>query len=126
MASKVAAQGIAMLPADYWRSQHKLAFHLFLGTHRTSFSFETHHRHRHKTTTTTTARQTATERAQCEYLCKNIETAQQLFDEVLAHVEDVWETIEVYTQRNQMSICLQRYDVRRSSRLGHRPVAYQA
>jgi hypothetical protein len=35
MASKVAAQGIAMLPADYWRSQHKLAFHLFLGTHRT-------------------------------------------------------------------------------------------
>jgi hypothetical protein len=27
-------------------------------------------------------------------------------------VEDVWETIEVYTQRNQMSICLQRYDVR--------------
>lgn len=36
MASKVAAQGIAMLPADYWRSQHKLAFHLFLGTHRTS------------------------------------------------------------------------------------------
>ena len=39
MASKVAAQGVAMLPADYWRSQHKLAFHLFLGTHRTSFSF---------------------------------------------------------------------------------------
>ncbi len=35
MASKVAAQGIAMLLADYWRSQHKLAFHLFLGTHRT-------------------------------------------------------------------------------------------
>lgn len=61
---------------------------------------------------TTKQTMTATERAQCEYLCKNVEMAQQLFDEVLAHVEDVWETIEVYTQRNQMSICLQRYDVR--------------
>jgi transcription termination factor NusB len=52
-------------------------------------------------------------------LCKNAETAQQLFDEVLAHVEDVWETIEVYTQRNQMSICLLRYDVRAILRLHH-------
>lgn len=32
MASKMAAQGIAMLPVqDYWHSQHKLAFQLFLG-----------------------------------------------------------------------------------------------
>jgi hypothetical protein len=31
MASKAAAQGIAMLPANYWQSQHKLSFQLFLG-----------------------------------------------------------------------------------------------
>jgi hypothetical protein len=32
MASKVAAQGIAMLPADRWDSHHKLTFQLVIGT----------------------------------------------------------------------------------------------
>ncbi len=32
MARKVAAQGIEMLPADRWESQHNLAFQLYLGT----------------------------------------------------------------------------------------------
>ncbi len=40
-----------------------------------------------------------------------METAQQLFEELLAHARDVWETNEVYIQRNQMSTCMQRYDV---------------
>lgn len=31
MARKVAAQGIEMLPADRWESQHNLAFQLYLG-----------------------------------------------------------------------------------------------
>jgi hypothetical protein len=31
MARKVAAQGIDMLPADRWESQHNLAFQLYLG-----------------------------------------------------------------------------------------------
>jgi hypothetical protein len=52
------------------------------------------------------------ERAQNEYLCKQVDVAHQLFEEILAHAKDVWETIEVFMQRNQMSICLGRYDVR--------------
>jgi hypothetical protein len=103
MASKVAEEGIAMLPADYWQTQHKLAFQLFVGMLLLQITHPT------KQTNNT---KTKTERAQCEYLCKNVETAQRLFDQVLDHVEDVWETIEIYAQRNQLSICLQRYDVR--------------
>jgi hypothetical protein len=53
-----------------------------------------------------------TERAQCEYLCKNVEAAEQLFSEVVEHAKDAWEKNEVYIQRNQMSTCMQRYDVR--------------
>jgi hypothetical protein len=41
-----------------------------------------------------------------------VDVAHQLFEEILAHAKDVWETIEVFMQRNQMSICLGRYDVR--------------
>ncbi|ELR13786.1 GAF domain containing serine/threonine kinase [Acanthamoeba castellanii str. Neff] len=81
MARKVAAQGIEMLPADRWESQHNLAFQLYL------------------------------ERAQCEYLCKNVEAAEQLFSAVVEHAKDAWEKNEVYIQRNQMSTCMQRYDV---------------
>jgi hypothetical protein len=46
-----------------------------------------------------------------------METAQRLFDELLAHARDVWETNEVYIQRNQMSTCMQRYDVRHDHHL---------
>jgi hypothetical protein len=55
---------------------------------------------------------TNAERAQNEYLCKQVDVADQLFEEILAHAKDAWETIEVFMQRNQISICLGRYDVR--------------
>jgi hypothetical protein len=44
-------------------------------------------------------------------LCKNVEEAERLFGAVVEHAKDAWEKNEVYIQRNQMSTCLQRYDV---------------
>ena len=92
-----------MLPADCWDSQHDLTFQLHIGT-PSSLSFN---EIRSRLDLGTNA-----ERAQNEYLCKQVDVAHQLFEEILAHAKDAWETIEVFLQRNQISICLGRYDVR--------------
>ncbi len=50
------------------------------------------------------------ESAQCEYLCKNVDRAQELFELLCAQAADIWEVIEVFTHRNQFYICLERYE----------------
>ena len=94
-----------MLPADCWDSQHDLAFQLHIGT-PSPLPFSCNEI-RARLDLGTNA-----ERAQNEYLCKQVDVADQLFEEILAHAKDAWETIEVFMQRNQISICLGRYDVR--------------